>query len=191
LKRYDTTVSDIELAYAKAHTLSDNPELAGKAATIFGKSTRVRSAGSRLLHCRRRHRVELEHQLQRRRSQRRRQGHSFDEGHVRSPKLRYQRRHRPASRNTRTQEVVDIVSYQKQLVGREVKAGIFGFANGVLLDLSGGTSSMEPLHMAVRTLVERAVFEFGETLYGFDARSCLAPKAKSKFGTISHPDAWP
>jgi hypothetical protein len=83
--------------------------------------------------------------------------------------------------NTRTQEVVDIVSYQKQLVGHELKAGVFGFANGVIMDLSGGASSMEPLQMAVRTLVERAVFEFGETLYGFDARSCLVPKAKSKF----------
>ena len=46
VERYDTTVSDIELAYAKAHTLSDNPELAGKAADNYRKIYEGQVAGS-------------------------------------------------------------------------------------------------------------------------------------------------
>jgi holdfast attachment protein HfaB len=32
--------------------------------------------------------------------------------------------------NTRTLEVVDVISYQKQIVGREVGLGLFDFLNG-------------------------------------------------------------
>jgi curli biogenesis system outer membrane secretion channel CsgG len=181
VERYDTTVSDIELAYAKAHTLSDNPELAGKAADNFRKIYEGQVAGSDY------YIVGGVTELNSNISS---NGVDLSAGRlgVKSTKGTFESRNYVINVaidlrlvNTRTQEVVDIVSYQKQLVGHELKAGIFGFANGVIMDLSGGSSSMEPLHMAVRTLVERAVFEFGETLYGFDARSCLAPKAKSKF----------
>jgi curli production assembly/transport component CsgG/holdfast attachment protein HfaB len=181
VERYDTTVSDIELAYAKAHTLSDNPELAGKAADNFRKIYEGQVAGSDY------YIVGGVTELNSNISS---NGVDLSAGRlgVKSTKGTFESRNYVINVaidlrlvNTRTQEVVDIVSYQKQLVGHELKAGIFGFANGVIMDLSGGSSSMEPLHMAVRTLVERAVFEFGETLYGFDARSCLAPKTKSKF----------
>ncbi len=181
VERYDTTVSDIELAYAKAHTLSDNPELAGKAADNYRKIYEGQVAGSDY------YIVGGVTELNSNISS---NGVDLSAGRlgVKSTKGTFESRNYVINVaidlrlvNTRTQEVVDIVSYQKQLVGHELKAGVFGFANGVIMDLSGGASSMEPLQMAVRTLVERAVFEFGETLYGFDARSCLVPKAKSKF----------
>src|ERR1044072_7553114 len=36
--------------------------------------------------------------------------------------------------NTRTLEVVDVISYQKQVVGREVSLGMFDFLNGNVLE---------------------------------------------------------
>lgn len=68
--------------------------------------------------------------------------------------------------DTRTLEVVDVISYQKQIVGREVKAGVFDFFNGNLIDISGGQGALEPMQLAVRALVERATLEFMANLYG-------------------------
>lgn len=68
--------------------------------------------------------------------------------------------------DTRTLELVDVISYQKQIVGREVKAGIFDFFDGNLIDISGGKGALEPMQLAVRALVERASLEFMANLYG-------------------------
>jgi curli production assembly/transport component CsgG/holdfast attachment protein HfaB len=40
--------------------------------------------------------------------------------------------------NTRTLEVVDVISYQKQIIGREVRAGVFSFFDDTLLDIAAG-----------------------------------------------------
>ncbi len=68
--------------------------------------------------------------------------------------------------NTRTLEVVDVVSYQKQIVGREVSAGVFDILNGNMFDISAGDSGLEPLQLGVRALVERGVLEFMANVYG-------------------------
>ena len=68
--------------------------------------------------------------------------------------------------NTRTLEVVDVVSYQKQIVGHEVSAGVFDIFNGNLFDISAGAGGLEPLQMGVRALVERGVLEFMANVYG-------------------------
>lgn len=68
--------------------------------------------------------------------------------------------------DTRTLEVVDVISYQKQIVGREVKAGVFDFFDGNLIDISGGQGALEPMQLAVRALIERATLEFMANLYG-------------------------
>lgn len=68
--------------------------------------------------------------------------------------------------DTRTQEIVDVISYQKQIVGREVSVGWFDFLNGNVFDLSAGVSGQEPVQLAVRALVERAVLEMMANLYG-------------------------
>jgi curli production assembly/transport component CsgG/holdfast attachment protein HfaB len=182
VERYDTTVSDIELAYAKAHTLSDSPELAGKAADNYRRIFEGQVAGSDYYIVG--GVTELNSNIS---------SNGVDQGvgalDVTSPKGTFRARNYVINVaidlrlvNTRTQEVVDIVSYQKQVISREIKAGVFGFANGTIFDLSGGTSSMEPLHMAVRTLVERGIFEFGQTLYGIDARSCLPSSGRGGKG---------
>ena len=67
---------------------------------------------------------------------------------------------------TTSLEVVDVISYQKQLVGREISAGVFDFLNGNVFDISAGQGGMEPVQLAVRALVERATVEFMANLYG-------------------------
>lgn len=67
---------------------------------------------------------------------------------------------------TTTLEVVDVVSYQKQIIGREVSAGVFDFLNGNVFDVSAGTGGFEPVQLAVRALIERATVEFMANLYG-------------------------
>jgi curli production assembly/transport component CsgG/holdfast attachment protein HfaB len=67
---------------------------------------------------------------------------------------------------TTTLEVVDVVSYQKQIIGREISAGVFDFLNGNVFDVSAGQGGFEPVQLAVRALVERATIEFMANLYG-------------------------
>ena len=61
--------------------------------------------------------------------------------------------------DSRSQIVASSVSFQKQLVGREMNLGVTGGSDSVGGVLSGGTQSVEPLQAAVRTLVERGVYE--------------------------------
>ena len=67
---------------------------------------------------------------------------------------------------TTTNEVVDVVSYQKQIIGREISAGVFDFLNGNVFDISAGEGALEPVQLAVRALIERATVEFMANLYG-------------------------
>lgn len=77
---------------------------------------------------------------------------------------------------TTTLEVVDVVSYQKQIIGREVSAGVFDFLNGNVFDISAGTSGLEPVQLAIRALVERATVEFMANLYGAPGPEiCISP----------------
>jgi len=76
--------------------------------------------------------------------------------------------------DTVTLQVVDVVSYQKQIVGYEVGAGLFTFLEGNVYDLSAGTSGLEPLQLAVRALIERAGVEIMANLYGMPGpEACL------------------
>jgi curli biogenesis system outer membrane secretion channel CsgG len=77
--------------------------------------------------------------------------------------------------STRTLEVVDVISYQKQIIGREISAGIFDFANGNIFDVGAGERAMEPIQLAIRSTIERAVLEMTANLYGVpDADPCGA-----------------
>ncbi|MDH4384359.1 MAG: holdfast anchoring protein HfaB [Caulobacter sp.] len=76
--------------------------------------------------------------------------------------------------NSRSLEVVDVISYQKQVVGREVGIGLFDFLNGNIFDVSTGAGAQEPLQLAVRALIERAVVEMSANLYGMPGpQSCM------------------
>ncbi|MEO0713201.1 MAG: holdfast anchoring protein HfaB [Pseudomonadota bacterium] len=67
---------------------------------------------------------------------------------------------------TSTLEVVDVISYQKQIIGRELSAGIFDFANGNIFDIGVGGRAQEPIQLAVRSVIERAVLEISANMYG-------------------------
>ena len=78
--------------------------------------------------------------------------------------------------NTKTLEVVDVISYQKQIVGREISAGVFDIFHGVAIDVSAGDAGLEPLQLGVRALIERGVLEMMANLYGAAGpQICLNP----------------
>lgn len=83
---------------------------------------------------------------------------------------------------TETLEVVDVISYQKQIIGRELSAGLFDFANGNVFDIGIGERAQEPIQLAVRATVERAVLEMMANLYGApspDICSDVEPQASA------------
>ncbi len=67
---------------------------------------------------------------------------------------------------TKTMEVVDVVSYQKQIIGRQVGVGFFKFFDTNVVDVSAGEGGLEPVQLAVRALIERGVTEMVANLYG-------------------------
>lgn len=68
--------------------------------------------------------------------------------------------------DTQTLEVVDIISYQKQVIGREIQANYFDFFGGTIFDIGGGERAQEPIQLAIRATIERAVLEMSANLYG-------------------------
>jgi curli biogenesis system outer membrane secretion channel CsgG len=85
---------------------------------------------------------------------------------------------------TTSMEVVDVISYQKQIIGREVSAGVFDFLNGNVFDVSAGTGGMEPVQLAVRSLVERATLEMMANLYGAPGPQVCLDAAHDPLGTV-------
>jgi curli production assembly/transport component CsgG/holdfast attachment protein HfaB len=77
--------------------------------------------------------------------------------------------------DTRTLEVVDVISYQKQIIGREVRAGVFSFFDDTIIDIAAGERALEPVQLAVRAGVERAVVEVMSRFYNVrDSSVCAA-----------------
>ncbi len=77
---------------------------------------------------------------------------------------------------TKTMEVVDVVSYQKQIYGRQVGAGLFKFFGSNVIDISAGEGGLEPIQLAVRSMIERATVEMMSNLYGAPGPSaCIDP----------------
>jgi curli biogenesis system outer membrane secretion channel CsgG len=86
---------------------------------------------------------------------------------------------------TTTLEVVDVVSYQKQIIGREISAGVFDFLDGNVFDFSAGEGGLEPVQLAVRALIERATVEFMANLYGAPGPEvCLSAGPDPLGGTV-------
>lgn len=79
--------------------------------------------------------------------------------------------------DTRTMETVDVISYQKQIIGREVSLGIFDFANGNVFDVGVGGRAQEPIQLAIRSVVERAVLEMMANLYAVPSGDVCAQTA--------------
>ncbi|HEY2068965.1 MAG TPA: holdfast anchoring protein HfaB [Rhizomicrobium sp.] len=76
--------------------------------------------------------------------------------------------------DTNTLEVVDVVSYQKQIIGRQVQAGVFDFLGHYFADASVGESALEPIQLAVRSTIERAMLQMVSRLYRVPANACAA-----------------
>ncbi len=68
--------------------------------------------------------------------------------------------------DTRTLQVVDVISYQKQIIGRQVGVGVFDVLGGNVYNISAGEGALEPLQLGVRSVIERAVLEMMANLYG-------------------------
>ncbi|MBV9044434.1 MAG: holdfast anchoring protein HfaB [Alphaproteobacteria bacterium] len=77
--------------------------------------------------------------------------------------------------DTNSLDIVDIVSYQKQIVGYQVGAGLFAFFNGQVLSVGANDSASEPVQLAVRSLIERAIVEIVSHLYRIPSATCLNP----------------
>ena len=67
--------------------------------------------------------------------------------------------------DTQSLEVVKVISYQKQIVGREVRAGVFDIFGSYILDVGAAESALEPIQLAVRAVIERAVLEIVADMY--------------------------
>eukprot|EP00439_Symbiodinium_sp_Y106_P089694 s1_g2230.t1 len=74
--------------------------------------------------------------------------------------------------DSRSLEVVHVVSYQKQIIGREIVAGVFDFLNGNTFELGAGERANEPLQLGVRSVIERAILEMIVPLYGTNPSAC-------------------
>jgi len=178
VERFDRGISDVEIAYARDKVLSDNPEQAGQAADNYRPVYAGQIAGSDYYIVG--GITELNYNISS-------SGIDARGGDVGTAGLKASL---STNRfvinvaidlrliNTRTQEVADITSYQKQIVGREIKAGIFDFLNGNVFDISGGKSALEPIQLAVRTLVERSVYDFASSLQQQPYAACLGEEAK-------------
>ncbi|HEY4345905.1 MAG TPA: holdfast anchoring protein HfaB [Parvibaculum sp.] len=95
--------------------------------------------------------------------------------------------------NSRTLEVVDFVSYQKQIVGHEVSAGVFDFLGGNLFEIGAGESAQEPIQLAVRSVIERAVLKMLVPLYHVKPTDCdrFAGKNNDPMGKIDYRQSYP
>ncbi len=85
---------------------------------------------------------------------------------------------------TTTLEVVDVISYQKQIIGREISAGVFDFLNGNVFDISAGEGGLEPVQLAVRALIERATVEFMANLDGAPGPEVCLGAGPDPLGTV-------
>lgn len=179
VERLDNTVSQIELDYAQKHLLSDTPERAGQSAENFRPIFAGQVAGSDYFIVG--GITELNYNIQS-------SGISAQVGEAAVTGLRA---HAGASDyvmnvavdlrmvDSRSQVVIDTVSFQKQLVGREINLGLTGGSDRVGGVLSGGVQSVEPLQAAVRTLVERGIFELLAGLQGPDVYGGCLERAEA------------
>jgi len=91
--------------------------------------------------------------------------------------------------NTNTLEVADVISYQKQIIGRQISAGVFDFLGTNFFDISAGESALEPIQLAVRSVIERAALEMVTRIYRIPPGSMCASlnTAADPLGDRSYP----
>jgi curli production assembly/transport component CsgG/holdfast attachment protein HfaB len=167
VERYDTSVSELELKYANNKLISDDPSVvaAGQAPSPYRRITAGQVPGSDF------YLVggitELNFNIRSSGLDGDGSNQAMTKGGVLTGKLYVMNVGLDLRLvDTRSLEVVDVISYQKQIIGREVGVGIFDFLNGNFINVSAGEGALEPIQLAVRSVVERAVVEMMANLYG-------------------------
>lgn len=74
--------------------------------------------------------------------------------------------------DARSTEILGVKAFRKQIRGQEVEAGVFSFFGGTVVDIGGGQRALEPVQTAVRSMIERSVFEFLSDLYSINGSVC-------------------
>jgi curli biogenesis system outer membrane secretion channel CsgG len=67
-----------------------------------------------------------------------------------------------------------VVSMQKQIIGREFRAGFFDFLGSRFTVGLFNDKSAEPIQLGVRTVIERALIDLVSPLYEVDPSQCLS-----------------
>ncbi|OYU51305.1 MAG: hypothetical protein CFE27_12370 [Alphaproteobacteria bacterium PA1] len=75
--------------------------------------------------------------------------------------------------DARTTEVIAVKSYRKQVRGQQRELGAVLASGSDTIDIGIGGRKNEPIQMAIRSIIDRSVFEFTAGLYGSDASNCL------------------
>jgi curli production assembly/transport component CsgG/holdfast attachment protein HfaB len=174
VERYDTSVSELELKYANTRLISDHPTPGGQTPADYRRIMAGQVPGSDF------YLVggitELNFNI-------RSNGASLNGGGMNTQDLKgtiggqtYVMNVGIDLRliNTRTLEVVDVISYQKQIVAHQVGVGAFFVWNGNAFDVAAGEGAAEPLQLGVRAVIERAAVEMVANLYGMSGpEACM------------------
>lgn len=75
---------------------------------------------------------------------------------------------------TRTLKVAQVLSYQKQVIGREIGGGVFELLGGEVFDLSTRNRALEPIQLAVRTIIEKASADLTRKLMNLESAVCAS-----------------
>jgi curli production assembly/transport component CsgG/holdfast attachment protein HfaB len=174
VERYDTSVSELELKYANNKLISDHPTPGAQTPTDYRRILAGQVPGSDFYLAG--GVTELNFNI-------RSSGANFDGGGLNTQDLKGSLGGTVFVMNvgldlrlinTRTLEVVDVISYQKQIVAHQIGAGVFKILNGNAFDLSAGEGALEPLQLGVRSVIERATVEMVANLYGMSGpEACM------------------
>jgi curli biogenesis system outer membrane secretion channel CsgG len=93
--------------------------------------------------------------------------------------------------NTKTLEVVNTQSLQKQIIGTELNGGYFRLFSDGLLDVNAAERTQEPIQKGVRMVIEQAVFNMMTEMNNLQAQNCarlaVNPRANQNSDMASAP----
>lgn len=77
--------------------------------------------------------------------------------------------------DAQSSDIVYVSSFRKQLRGHEIEAGILASFKNITADIGAGQRRLEPTQTGIRSMIERAIFEFGAEIYNMDKTNCPLP----------------
>lgn len=183
VERLDSSVSEIELNYAKQHLLSDTPERAGIDPNNYRKTLAGQIAGSGYYIVG--GVTELNNNIKS-------SGFQLVGSSAASNPLNPAGQGQITNRNyvlnvgvdlrlvnSTTQEVVKTVSFQKQIIGHENEGALGGSKSRKILGLTGGVSAIEPIQAGVRALIELGVYQLADFVYtGENGSGCMSDTSR-------------